>query len=240
MDLDKACSIKELIHKGVRKEYDATGDTIHEVKNKLKKEKLYAVGFNGEQFCGIKLTANKYTKPLQGLKIWTAVMDNKTCESCQSMNNQTVPIHEPFVFQSSGKTYRINEPPLHGFNLVGSKRTTYAIPGMEENHIQRFEEPTCRCMALFISQVADEDKHYESFGVEIEYEPEIEAVDRFLLEAVIPIDTIYNENGPESIPDETYTKIAEHFEDNYSQVIKLAKKMKKNGPIKTLKEEKYI
>lgn len=238
--IEDSCNIKELIHKAVRKQYDATGQSSKEVIGKMKGNRQYAVGFNGQQFVGIKLTPNKFTAQVEGLKIWTAVMDNTTCDSCRQMNEQSVPMSQQFIFNSGVKTYKLDQPPLHGFNSIGDKKIPNAIPGTEEDYISRFEFPSCRCMAIMTELKTPLQQHWLQENNDVIEFVEDEVVDRFLLEVVTPLDTLWTDFGPDKISDDAYEKVAVHFEDNYHRVLKLIEQMKKAGIIETLKNEKYI
>lgn len=229
---------KELIHKAVRRNYMVTENSMSEVIKQMKGKKVYAVGFNGNRFFGIQLTSNKQTDKMGGLKEWSAVLDSKTCESCQKMNGQVVPITEPFIFDSGDKIYKIDEPPLHGFNSYGNKKTPAAIPGTENDFISRFEEPTCRCVAVHIEHPTQEELHFDT-GVTFEIEEFEEEVDRFLLDVVEPLQQLW-ERSPNKIPDEVYREVVEHFESNTRFYDGLIKEMKRKGIIETLKNNNYI
>lgn len=237
--VSEAYSVNELIHKAVRKKYDVKGSNLQKIKKHLlKNTRLFAIGYNGKEFVGIKLTANEQTKKMEGLKTWTAVLDSETCDSCMRMNGQTVPIYEPFIFNSKSKKYKLNEPPLHGFNLIGDKKISNAMPGTENDEIGRFEQPTCRCMAIYAMQTSDEQKHFDDRS-EVEFiEEEDEKENQFLLDVVYPIDSYWNAN-PDKISEQAWMSIAEHYSDKIDRDL-LIIEMKERGPIDALKYYKLI
>lgn len=216
---------------------DIVVNTELELVSKLKGKYIYATRYTGLKWEGYGLTSNQFTAELQGTKTWSTMGDSTVCPSCNQMNEQEVNLEDYFIFNSGSKTYKLNQPPLHGFNESGGKQVPTANSGTEDDATGRFSRPTCRCITITVNfeELLDdvditegltfiEDEVVDSFG---------EFGETYFNNVVKPLDDLIK-SGSTTIPDELIIQVLERGDTKQTDLVDLVFEIKEQKDLLTV------